>query len=248
MKSSFNKKLAEELNKRDFLTTKEIYSLFPDMNTSTVSWHLNKMSKQAAIEQVSHGVWRLKNAVCSSFPEERLLRLQSLSRTAYSLLKDAGYFFYLSGLDALNGSGLDVNGSFPVIVCVEKNRVNDTRMLLMRESDFAVTENDTMLSGDISLRDKIRYIVLETKAKELSQDNFAIAEKAFVDLYWAITRLDYPVEITNLPGILNLIQPNAYRFRLATKDRHLSDELNFLVRYDRSFIKAFASYLSLPMR
>lgn len=241
MSEDFRKVLIENLNKTDFLATREIYDLFPEMNSQTVSWHLHKMLKEGEIVQASHGMYAIglrKNE--TGFDSNNL---STFSKTAFDILTNSGFEFYLSGLDSLKINGFNINGDFPVIICADKSRIKDIQLELMRESDLAVTENDYVFSDENSITNKAKYYVLSTKAFELSSNNIALKEKAFIDLYYAITRMNYPVAISNLPRILSMIKPNEFKFKTSTRDRGLSDELNFLLNYDRQFIKAFSELL-----
>lgn len=241
MAESFESRITKLLNENQTLTTKEIYSLFPEMNSQTVSWHLHKQMVKGNIVQASHGVYVLPKTKLND--ETRISKLPQLSLSAFDILSKAGYNFYLSGLDTLNGLGFSVSGNYPVIVCTEKSRVKDVQLLLMREFDVAISEYDYSVLDNVSLRKRTQFVVLGTDAFELSKGHFALPEKAFVDLYYAISRLDYPVPVKELPHVLSLIKPNLYKFKMATKDRKVSDELNFLMHYNREFVKALADYL-----
>lgn len=241
MADDFLTKLTDLLKEHKTLTTQEIYSFFPENNQKTVSWHLHKNLIRGNVVQASHGVYVLPAEKYNIDDSVRVL--PELSLRAYESLADAGYKFYLSGLDALNGLGFSVNGNYPVIVCVEKHRVKDVQLELMRLFDFAATEDDYMMLSDPDIKNRIQFIVLSTSAFELSNEHFALAEKAFVDLYYAVTRMNYPVPVKELPHILSVIKPNPYRFRLATRDRHISDELNFITSLNREFVKELSEYI-----
>jgi len=241
MAENFESKITKLLNENQTLSTKEIYSLFPDMNTQTVSWHLHKQVIKGNIVQASHGVYVLPKTKLND--ESRISKLPKLSLAAFEILNKAGYNFYLSGLDTLNGLGFSVSGNYPAIICTEKSRVKDVQLALMREFDVCITEDEYSLLDNANLRKRIQFVVLSTDAFELSKGHFALPEKAFVDLYYVISRFDYPVPVKELPHVLSLIKPNLYKFKLATKDRKVSDELNFLMHYNREFVKALADFL-----
>lgn len=237
----FREKLAVALRERGSLSTQEVYALFPDMNRSTVSWHLHDELEKGSIAKKSHGVY----VASSSIPEqdERFSNIPELSRTAFDVLSKAGYEFYLSGLDCLNGLGMKVDGAYPVIVCTRGKDVKNVQLELMRAMDFAMTEDENQLLLDENLKRRIQFVVLSSSDFSLQKQGFAYQEKAFVDLYYATTRLEYPLPVEELPHLLSIINPNPYRFRLATKDRRLSSELNFLLSYQKDFLKAFIKYL-----
>jgi hypothetical protein len=121
--------------------------------------------------------------------------------------------------------------------------MKDVQLLLMREFDLAITEEESNILNMGKLKSRIQFVILGSSNFALQSDGFAFPEKAFVDLYYAVTRLEYPLPVKELPHVLSLITPNMYRFRHATKDRGLSSELNFLISYNREFIKAFSDFI-----
>ena len=237
----FRDVLVSALKEKGSLTTQEIYSLFSDMNPRTVSWHLHEELGKGTLIRRKHGEYVLSQSIPEQ--EERFGNIPQLSRKAHQMLCSSGYEFYLSGLDCMNGLGFRVDGSYPVIVCTAAASVKDVQLFLMREFDLAITEDEYDLLADASVRNRIQFVVLSAGDFSLQKDNFAYAEKAFVDLYYAVTRLDYPLAVSELPHVLSLIRPNAFRFRRATRDRGLSNELNFLLSYNKDFIKSFAEFL-----
>ncbi len=238
---AFRDVLVAELKEKGSLSTQEVYALFPSMNRSTVSWHLHDELEKGSVAKKGHGRYVIAMGIPQQ--DERFSNIPDLSRRAYALLKESGYEFYLSGLDCLNGLGLKVDGAYPVIVCTRAKDVKNVQLELMRAMDLAVTEDELQLLSDELLKRRIQFVVLSSDDFRLQKQGFAFQEKAFVDLYYAATRLEYPLPVAELPHILSIIKPNPYRFRLATRDRRLSDELNFLLSYDRGFLKEFIKYL-----
>jgi hypothetical protein len=237
----FRDRLAIALKEKGCLTTQEIYALFSDMNPRTVSWHLHEELGKGTVVRFSQGRYMLSAGIPAQ--EERFGNIPELSRKAHEVLAQSGYNFYLSGLDCMNGLGFRVDGSYPVIVCTANEYVKDVQLLLMREFDLAITEDENDLLADANVRNRIQFVVLRTNDFSLQKEGFAFTEKAFVDLYYAVTRLEYPLPVSELPHVLSLIRPNAFRFRHATRDRGLSNELNFLLSYKKDFIKAFAEFI-----
>ena len=238
---SFKDSLLSYLMMNGRLTTQEIYSLFPEMNQKTVSWHLNQEVMKGNIRKSGHGVYEIGSHIPEK--EERQENIPQLSKLVYECLSASGYDFYLSGLDCLNGLAFKVDGQYPVILCVKKDCLKDVQLLLMREFDLAITEEEKDLLSEENLKRRIQFVVLKSNDFTLQKEHFAFKEKAFVDLYYAVTRLEYPLDVSELPHVLSLISPNVYRFRRATKDRGLSSELNFLLSYNKDFVKALSEYL-----
>ena len=241
MAKNFRTRLLDALKEKKSLSTKEIYCLFNEMNTLTVSWHLNDELKRGNIERSSHGNYVL----CSSEPvaDERFSNIPRLGRLAYDKLKSLNYDFYLSGLDCMNGLAFKVDGSYPVIICTKRYLLKSAQLELMREFGLAIMEGEPDILDMGNLKSKIQFVVLSSENFSLQKQGFAVKEKAFVDLYYAVTRLEYPLPRKEFPHILIMIEPNPFRFRQSTKDRGLSNELNFLLSYDREFLKAFLDYI-----
>lgn len=241
MVREFEEKLITLLQTKGALSTVQIYDEFSDMNPKTVSWHLYDCIKQGLVDRSSHGYYVLS----SSLPEikERFSNISSYGREIYDYLCSAGFDFYISGMDCLNGHGVWLQGSLPLIICTHKNDVKDVQLELMRHYDLALIESEVAMLSNERVKNQIKTVILSSNDFTLQKGHFAFIEKAFVDLYFAVTRLDYPVAIEELPHILSLYNVNPYRFKKATKDRHLSSELDFLLCYEKRFLKAFVNFL-----
>ena len=82
-------------------------------------------------------------------------------------------------------------------------------MMVGREiGDAYYREDHEPSSQDKVILDMQRVSVGEIKDFSLQKDCFAYPEKAFVDLYYACTRLEYPLSREELPHILSLMGPN----------------------------------------
>lgn len=239
--SLFLKTLERALVSRQSLSTQDIYALFPSMNQKTVSWHLHKELQRGNVQKLSHGKYALSSSVSKTCNSDE--RISELGRQCYEALLETGYEFYISGLDCLTGHGFSVDGSFPIIVCTTPERVKDVQLEIMRRYDLAITEDELSMLEMKNIRSRIQFVILSSSDFKLQKSHYAFKEKAFVDLYYCVTRMDYPVPVEELPHILGLIEPERYRFLQSTKDRGLSNELNFLLNYNSHFIKAFAEYI-----
>ncbi|MBR2282300.1 MAG: hypothetical protein IJ863_06735 [Spirochaetales bacterium] len=212
---AFRDKLSDALRKRGSLSTQDVYALFPEMNRSTVSWHLHDELEKGMISRKGHGVY----VASATIPEqdERFSNIPELSRSAFGILDRSGYEFYLSGLDCLNGLGVKVDGSYPVIVCTRAKDVKNVQLDLMRAMDLAVTEDEGQMLSDENLRRRIQFVVLSSSDFTLQKNGFAYQEKAFVDLYYAATRLEYPLPVKELPHLLSIIEPTPLQVQAGDK-------------------------------
>jgi len=241
VKNAFRDALINALSDGKTLSINQVYDLFPNMHRNTVAWHLHEEYLKGTVDKAGHGIYKLSSSTPAN--KERLSCIQDLSRNAYECIKNNGYEFYLSGFDCMNGNLFQISGFYPVIVCTKRKNLKDVQLLLMREFDLAITEDEPDLLAVPALRKRIQFIVLASTDFSLQKDGFAFPEKAFADLYYACTRMEYPLHMRELIRILGIIKPNAYRFRKATKDRKVSNELNFLISYNKEFILSFSDSL-----
>ncbi len=241
MIKEFEERLIGLLQEKGPLSTVQIYDAFAPMNSKTVSWHLFDCIKQGIVDRSSHGLYVLS----SSLPEiqERFENISSYGKKVYDFLSSTGFDFYFSGMDCLNGLGVWTQGTLPLIICTKKTDVKDVQLELMRQFDLPLIESETAMLADENIKSLIKIVILSSNDFTLQKGHFAVVEKAFVDLYFAVTRLEYPIPVEELPHLLSLFKLNPYRFKKATKDRHLSSELDFLLSYDRNFLKALVNYL-----
>lgn len=241
MSKEFQQRLVQALKDNGVMTTREIYRFFGEMNQKTVSWHLFDCLEQGLVVRTGHGRYALSRAI----PEvdERLSHIPMKSCLLYDFMCRTGYDFYMSGLDCMNGLGLEVSNGYPVLFCCRRRDVKDVQMEVMRHLDLVLTEDDSQMLLDEGLKHRIQYVVIGSDDFTLQKSGFAFIEKAFVDLYYACTRLEYPIDVNELPRILGLFKSNPYRFKRSTKDRRVSQELDFLLNYNKPFIKAFADML-----
>ena len=242
MVREFEEELIALLKERGSLATVEIYDAFPQMNKATIAWHLHDCVKQGLVRRIGPGGGRgkyllVENRIAS---DEKLKSLNEYKKRVFDFLCSLGYPFYVSGFDALEFN-LDC---FPVIICADKNNTSTIQFELMKNFDFAITSSDRIEKRDKQANMKrFVFYILEAKDFNLQVEHFAIKEKAFVDLYYAVTRLNYPFPVEELPYLLGKLNPNERRFHFATKDMKLAHELDFLLSYNKDFLKAFVGCL-----
>ena len=69
----FYKELVEHMQIYDELSVKKIYSLFPDINTKTISWRLYKLVRQGEIHRTGHAT-RCKKSVTITLRDTNIYR------------------------------------------------------------------------------------------------------------------------------------------------------------------------------
>ncbi|MDR2570548.1 MAG: hypothetical protein LBD23_09660 [Oscillospiraceae bacterium] len=242
----FYYKLLNYMNKEGEMSTRQIYSLFPDTNQNTISWRLHRLVNWGKLHKSGHGQYSLfevneNNAAGYNY-------LQEKSKIIYDSVIDYGYNFYLTGLDALVGEMLHIPEQYPVLLVVEQEGINEIKHILSEKDMLVLTDRDRSIISESLIRDKTDVFIFKGKDFSLSTDYIAQKEKGFVDLYYAVTRMEYGVSVQELYRIYQNLLRNlslaTLKIKAAAKDRGILTELNWLLEFDKVPIKAqeFMSY------
>ncbi len=246
-----NEKFLSELSKRidngDEWSLKTIYSLFPDMNRKTISWRLYSMVQQGLLYKTGHGIYS-KDRKTGKNEAAGYEYLQRKSKKVYDLLTEYGYDFYITGIDSLVGEILHMPENYPVLIIAEESGMKEIQEVLSGKDLMVLTEKDRDILENSALRNKADVIILKGKNFSLATDYISQKEKGFVDLYYAITRLNYGVSVPELSRIYQSLQRNnsitMTKLRAAAKDRGLAIEINWLIGLNKATEKTieFMSY------
>jgi len=223
--------LVKEFNNSYELSVKQIYEFFPETNKKTISWRLYDLCKQGKLYRSGHGLYTLKHM------DDHLAAgyeyMQKKGQDVYDIAIEYGYEFYISGLDALVGEVLHVPEQYPVILVIEEEGINDISDVLNAKDFLAVKAREKELLSNLSLKAKVDVILFQCKDFTLSNEGIAIKEKAFVDLYYAVTRLDYGISIQELSRIYENLNRNKMismaKIKNASKDIGVMNEIMWLL-------------------
>lgn len=227
----FYKKLKKEFNHSNEVNIKHIYDMFPDINKKTISWRLYDLCKQGKLYRSGHGLYSLSNM------DEHLAvgyeYMQKKAQEIYDIVMEYGYEFYVSGLDALVGEVLHVPEQYPVILEIEEDGINEISEVLNAKEFLAVKASEKELLLNLTLKSKVDVILIPSKNFTLSHENIAIKEKAFVDLYYAVTRVNYGISIQELSRIYENLNRNKMisiaKIKDAAKVVGIADEIGWLL-------------------
>ena len=126
------------------------------------------------------------------------------------ILDESGFEYFVSGLDVLQRFMQHVPEQYPMILFVEKtaheemvNYLLDGGFNVVKPSEIRQQYEDAVLSGS----DKKQIVVYDTENFDYETDGIATIEKAFVDLYFSITRNGYPLSLQELVRVYqNLVR------------------------------------------
>jgi hypothetical protein len=226
---------------------KQIYSLYPDVNTKTISWRIHELVKQGKLPRSGHGFYTTIKDVNHAVTTYNYL--QNKSKEVYDLLIEYSFDFYITGLDSLIGEMLHVPEKYPVLLIVGEHYIENVSELLNESGMIVATEKNKSVFDKTGLKNKVDAIILKGKDFIFSTENVAQKEKGFVDLYYAVTRLDYGVSIPELSRIYdNLLRKQTItksKMIRAAKDRGISSEIRWLLEMDKASEKTleFMIYL-----
>ena len=223
-------KIFEVLGEQATFYVEDVQDIFPDMKKSSLYWNMSKLVEEGYLRRVRNGVY--------SFNEWKGRKSISLSQTAEKirdLLDETGFDYYISGLDILQKYMLHVPEQYPIIIYIPKESKEEIVDVLGGKS-YEITE-------PLKLKEKyetFRYtgqnneviVLYLTENFEDSKDGLATIEKAFVDLYYAVTRNGYPLALQELVRIYE----NLVRLGNIDKKRMTTVGAKRGIQYDMRFI------------
>ena len=232
--------LITKLGKNDTFTVSDAVSALEIKETTVrcTLWNLVDLGK---IIRLGHGVYSLKHQ------EKQIARpqLSPLSHKVKSILEESGILFFISGLDILVGYMIHVPEKYPVLAFIEQPSIEDAQEFLIRQ------KIDSIISPKINEFEKFRNlpslgeIVILRKTKEFnySYEGLAEPEKAFVDLYYEVTRASYPLSLGELGRIyLNMRRRGSLNEKRLSKiaiRRSLHHDIRFILNHKRISGHAF---------
>lgn len=183
----------------------EVSKVFPEMKKSSLYWYMSKLVEEGYLKRVRNGVyafneWKGKNPVT----------LSKMAEEIREILDETGFEYYISGLDILAKYMQHVPEQYPIIVFVEKEAEDEIGEILKSNSIRTVKPLQIREEYEsyVYMGQGIEWVVLyPTNKFDYCEEGLAITEKAFVDLYYAITRNDYPLALQELVRIYeNLVR------------------------------------------
>lgn len=196
--------LRKYLGARDSFTISDMEEILQEKK-STLNWTAWNLNKYGHILRLGKGLYSFKDV-----PERENLRpiLSVLAEKTYYVLIESGYEFFVSGLDILSIFMLHVPEKYPVLVFVDKYSVSDVIEHLRVNNINAINYSKVRRYPEISDLVQMGDIVLLGSTREFSyaENGIASFEKAFVDLYYEVTRKKYPLPLQELVRIFSSLK------------------------------------------
>jgi hypothetical protein len=197
---------------------------------STTYWDLHKLVETGRLNRIQNGIYSFvkRSTVDVLIPSGFAGRIQRI-------LKESGFPFYISGVDVLLRFMQHIPDQYPVILFADKLAVDEILNLLVEEGIIVIFGKESKASQDILNRNRMENVVLLYKTQNFSYslDGFATNEKAFVDLYFEMTRRSYPLAMQEWARmyISMMEQGELHRGKLlqAAHERSIRSEMILLI-------------------
>jgi len=162
-------------------------------------------------------------------------RLSSLGTEILRILQESGYRFFISGLDILSAYMHHIPERFPVLLYGDRYSQEEIRGLLIKNRIVAGSYRDARILQLVEQMDGVRGIVFlyPTSRFTYALDGIATIEKAFVDIYYEVTRHDYPLSVQELARICsNMLRRKAIdagRIIKVASSRRIPEEIRYFI-------------------
>lgn len=224
------KKIEKELQGQSTFYVDDVQAIFPDMKKSSLYWNISKMVEEGFIRRIRNGVYAL-----NEWKGKKTVLLSQEAKRVRDILDETGFEYYISGVDVLQKYMLHVPEQYPVILFVEKDAREEIRVTLSVQQMEVIepTEVKGRYENQIFVGNKQTQVILyPTENFVYNEDGIASMEKAFVDLYYAVTRNAYPVALQELVRIYQ----NMVRLGNIDKKRMITAASLRSIQYDIRFI------------
>jgi hypothetical protein len=197
---ALNNKLLAIRNKlahRDSFTIADIGSILEEKKT-TLYWTIWNLAQKGYIQKIGKGLYSFQRKDQNVQPLP-----SSLGNNILQILHESGYEFFISGLDVLSVFMDHVPESYTVLLYGSKYSFDEINDLLTKNNIVVVPYLGMQGSRSIRQATSLSSLVLLYATNEFSyaKNGLASFEKAFVDLYYEVTRREYPLSLQELARI-----------------------------------------------
>ena len=198
-------KLVELLGDQSTFYVDEVKKIFPEMKKSSLYWNMSKLVEGGYLRRIRNGVYAF-----NEWKGKKNISLLGSAEKIRDILDETGFGYYISGLDILHKYMQHVPEQYPNIVFVRKESKTEITEVL-NENDYKVIEpvnlKDIYENNVYAGIEESAVLLYQTENFDDSENGLATIEKAFVDLYYAVTRNEYPLALQELVRIYeNLVR------------------------------------------
>jgi hypothetical protein len=201
---------------------------------STLYWTLYKLARGGHISRSGQGLYSFQNRRAESIQPI----LSTLASRIMNVLGETGHDFFISGLDVLTVFMDHVPETYPVLLFAGKSDADEVADILSKNRiDFVPYANIKDYStirrmssvGELAL-------LIPTQEFTYAASGLASFEKAFVDLFYEVSRRDYPLPMQELVRIyVNMrrrMSVNTNRMVKIASRRNIQQDIRYIVEHD----------------
>jgi len=197
---------------------------------ATVGWTLWQLTDMGILNRSGRNLYSFQGA-----PQGLAPTLSEAGQRIRILLQETGFGFLITGLDVLSPYMLHVPEQFPVLVYTEEGSIIEVADALTRDGWMVLQMPEGKRSRDtVRLPNQTGVPVWLYGTTELmyAKEGLADPERAFVDLYMAITRHGYPLALQELARIYESMRDrgvlNLTRLTKVASRRHIGEDIRYI--------------------
>jgi hypothetical protein len=197
---------------------------------ATLYWDLYNMVEHGYLIRLSKGKYTLNYNAMDDKPLTSLL-----ANKISNILQETGFQYYISGIDILLKHMQHVPDSYPLMLFADKYSREEIENVLLKNNIQVISPNELKTRDTVIKLNKLNDIVIlyETSKFEYASEGFASNEKAFVDLYYEVTRQEFPLPLQELARIyLHMVLRGVIdkkKLIQAAYDRNAHYDIRFIV-------------------
>jgi hypothetical protein len=221
--------IKDKLGEDTIMYFEDISQLFPNRKKQSLYWDISKLVEAGYFLRVRNGVYKF-----SENRSQPTILISTTAKKVINILNETGFDYYISGVDILSKFLHHIPESYPIMVFAQKEATAEITDVL-RDNGYLVSETAKKL-GDLEAFnnfDNSKIIVLnQTDSFTYAKNNLATIEKAFLDLFFEITRKLYPFSLQELVRIYqNAVRNGAIDQKKLVKISYVRN-----MQYDMRFI------------
>jgi hypothetical protein len=186
---------------------------------STLYWTLHKLTQVGYISRNGQGLYSFQNREAE--PIQPIL--STLASRILDVLRETGHDFFISGLDILTGFVDHVPETYPDIL----SRNNIDVVPYTNIKDYSAIRRMSSV-GELAL-------LIPTQEFAYAANGLATFEKAFVDLYYEVSRRNYPLSMQELVRIYRNMRRrmslNTNRMVKIASRRNIQQDIRYIVEH-----------------
>ena len=224
-------KLKNTLGYKSFFKVEDALDVLK-LKKATLYWDLTNMVEQGYLTRLERGKFTFNPNTRNETPITSAFAMK-----INNILQETGFQYYISGIDILLKHMQHVPDNYPVMLFADKYSKEEIEDVLLKNNIHVISANELKFSNTIVKLNRLNDLVLlyETKNFEFSTEGFATNEKAFVDLYYEITRHEFPLSLQELARIYSHMEMRGVldkkKLIQAAYDRSLHYDIRLIVEF-----------------